>query len=143
MGWKDHPLVTDKRKCESDPIVSTATPDSPEKFAAPMIDIRPGLAIPALIPPSAIPYSAGRYPNSRIYTVGDEITCRTSDLLTGVEKRILTRRVTRVDYDEDHVEFNDGLIVTDLLGNNIKSPAIVFAAQRQWNDRGITINCTT
>ena len=87
----------------------------------PMIDIRPGSPVPLLISPSANPYSAGRYALSRIFTVGDSATIRVSDLLTGIEGRTFTARVTRVDFDEDRVEYNRGLVVTDLMGNPIKT----------------------
>jgi hypothetical protein len=100
--------------------------------AAPMINLRAGVAVPTLIAPSANPYSAGRYPNSRIYTVGDEATFRESDALTGIEQRIYTLRVTRVDHDRDRVEINDGHSIIDLMGNHIKQGGKKFDTPRQW-----------
>jgi uncharacterized caspase-like protein len=94
--------------------------------AAPAIVIRAGLPLPAFITPSANPYSAGHYRLGRIYTVGDEATIRQSDVLTGAEERTYHPRVTRVDYDQDRVEFNNGQNITDLMGNFIKNGAIEF-----------------
>ena len=91
-----------------------------------MIDIRAGLAVPTLVAPSANPFSAGRYALGRIYTIGDSASYRQTDLLTGIEERNYRSRVTRVDYDADRVEFNNGSTVTDLMGNNIKNGALEF-----------------
>ncbi len=103
------------RSPDPKPAVAAATPGR-----APMIDIREGVAVPMLIAASANPYSAGRYPLGRIYTVGDSATIRQTDLLTGIEENTRTARVTRVDYDEDRVEYNMGALITDLMGNFIK-----------------------
>lgn len=70
---------------------------------------------------SANPYSAGRYPLGRLYTVGDSATYRNSDLLTGVESKPTTVTVISVDVDSDRVVFDTGL-VTDLMGNFLKFP---------------------
>ena len=133
MGWQDDPIIAGRPKWESDPIVSPVASLSADTIAAPMIDIRVGVPVPVIIPPSANPYSAGRYANNRIYTIGDEATYRVSDLLSGVEQRTYTRRVTRVNLDEDRVEFNNGRIITDSMGNSIKTGTTEFAAPRQWN----------
>jgi len=37
-----------------------------------MINLGPGLPVPTLIAPSTNPFSAGRYPLNRTFTVGDE-----------------------------------------------------------------------
>ncbi|MDP2132819.1 MAG: caspase family protein [Sulfuritalea sp.] len=84
------------------------------------IEIREGLPVPQLMAPSANPYSAGRYPLNRIFTVGDEATIRLSDILTGLVERTDTARVTKVDYEADRVEYNHGFTITDLMGNAIK-----------------------
>ena len=115
----------------STPLAKPAAEDT-RASAAPMINLRAGVAVPTLIAPSANPFSAGRYPNSRIYTVGDEATFRESDALTGVEQRTYTLRVTRVDYDLDRVEINDGQHITDLMGNSIKEGGKKYASPRQW-----------
>ena len=91
-----------------------------------MINIGAGLPVPQLMAPSDNPFSAGRYPLGRIFTVGDEATIRQTDILTGVEERTYAARVTRVDYDEDRVEFNAGLVITDLMGNAIKNGPVEF-----------------
>jgi hypothetical protein len=132
MGWQDDPIVTDRPKWESDPIISSAPSESATTLAAPMIDIKAGSAMPMLIAPSANPYSAGRYPLGRLYTVGDAATYRRSDILTGLEESIGSMRVTRVDYDEDLVEYNNGGMITDLMGNLLKEGPIRFNVPRQW-----------
>jgi uncharacterized caspase-like protein len=103
-----------------------ATHPTPTSSGAPAIDIRAGVPVPALITPSANPYSAGRYRLGRIFTVGDEATIRQTDYLTGVEERTYHPRVTRVDYDQDRVEFNNGSTITDLMGNSIKNGPVEF-----------------
>ena len=97
-----------------------------------MINIRAGLAVPTLVTPSANPFSAGRYALGRIYTIGDSASYRQTDLLTGIEERNYRSRVTRVDYDADRVEFNNGSTVTDLMGNNIKNGELEFDAPLQF-----------
>jgi len=121
------------------PAPVPATTETPRPAAAapsgaPMIDIRAGVAVQMLIAPSNNPFSAGRYPLGRIYTVGDRATYRRTDILTGVEdKKPSTARVTRVDFDLDRVEFNNGRGVTDLMGNTVKDDQIEFPVPRQWN----------
>jgi len=107
---------------------SAATP--PGSF---MINIGAGRPVPQLMAPSDNPFSAGRYPLGRIYTVGDEATIRQSDVLTDIEERIYTARVTRIDYDEDRVEFNNGIVITDLMGNSIKNGPVVFDTPVQFS----------
>jgi hypothetical protein len=109
------PAPSPGRSPDPNPAAAAATPRR-----ALMIDIREGVAVPTLIAPSANPFSAGRYPVARIYTVGDSATIRQTDLLTGIEENTRTAHVTRVDYDEDRVEFNQGAIITDLMGNALK-----------------------
>jgi hypothetical protein len=96
------------------------------------LDIRAGLPVPALIAPSANPFSAGRYALGRIYTVGDVAVIRTSDVLTGIEERTFSPRVTKVDFEEDRVEYNYGVVITDLMGNSIKNGPISFDTPVQW-----------
>ncbi|MDP1734670.1 MAG: caspase family protein [Sulfuritalea sp.] len=111
------------------------TPRPPAAAApagTPMIDIRAGLPVPRLIPPSDNPFSAGRFPLARVFTVGDAATVRQTDILTGVEERTYVARVTRVDYDEDRVELNNGTIIADLMGNNIKSGPVEFDSPVQF-----------
>ena len=100
--------------------------------AAVALDIRAGLPTPALIAPSNNPFSAGRYALGRIFTVGDVAVVRTSDMLTGIEERTYSPRVTKVDYEEDRVEYNNGLVITDLMGNPIKNGPVEFDTPVQW-----------
>lgn len=111
MGWKDDPVVGKD---------------------GPAIDIQPGSGAPQLIAASANPYSAGRYPLGRKYTVGDRATFRESDLLTNVEQRMYTQRVTSVDPDADRVEINGGRGIWDLMGNVLKAGDNEFDAPRQF-----------
>ena len=119
------------------PAPGPATDQSPRPVAAapsgkPMLDIRAGGSVPTLIAPSANPFSAGRYPLGRIFTVGDTATMRQTDILTGVEERTYHPRVTRVDFDEDRVEFNNGNTITDLMGNPIKNGEVEFDSPVQF-----------
>ncbi len=123
-------LEDDQRRLEGEKLTEaraktaaaakSAAPQAAAPTGAPSIEIRAGLAVPQLMAPSANPYSAGRYPLNRIYTVGDEATIRLSDILTGLEERTDTARVTRVDYEADRVEYNNGFTITDLMGNALK-----------------------
>ena len=119
------------------PVPGPATSPSPRPAAAapsgkPALDIRAGVPLPALIAPSANPFSAGRYPLGRIFTVGDRATFIQTDILTGIEERTYHPRVTRVDYDEDRVEFNNGNTITDLMGNSIKNGSVEFDSPVQF-----------
>jgi len=105
----------------------TAAPSGP-----PLLDIRAGAPVPMLIAPSANPFSAGRYPLGRIYTVGDRARFRQTDYLTDIEVKTYGTRVTRIDYDEDRVEFNDGNIISDLMGNFIKNGPVEFDSPVQF-----------
>jgi len=93
-------------------------PSAPAAGAA--LEIHAGTPMPTLIAPSDNPYSAGRYPLSRVFTVGDSARIRISDILTGIEEQVRHVRVTRVDAEADRVEYNDGITITDLMGNPIK-----------------------
>lgn len=88
--------------------------------STPQIRLGPNLPVPVFMEPTNNPYSAGRYPLGRNYSVGDTATFRETDTLTDVEKRIYSARVTRVDTSADRVEFNNGQTITDLMGNGIK-----------------------
>jgi hypothetical protein len=82
--------------------------------------------VPQLIPPSDNPYSAGRFPLGRVFTVGDSFVARQTDILTGIEEKVRLVQVTRVDHDQDRVEFNDGMLIVDLMGNLIKNGPVRF-----------------
>ncbi|MDP1612962.1 MAG: caspase family protein [Sulfuritalea sp.] len=102
------------------PVAGRVPRPSAATESAAALEIRAGLPVPTLIAPSANPYSAGRYPLNRIFTVGDSARIRISDILTGIEEQVRHVRVTRVDHDADRVEYNDGITITDLMGNPIK-----------------------
>lgn len=130
MGWQDDTVVQGKPKWASDPIVALA--DAPLASGQMTVDIRAGNAMPQLWMPSRNPYSAGRYPLGRNFTVGDEAVFRESDILTGVAADPIVERVTRVDVENDRVEFNQGRHVTDLMGNALKRNTVVFDVPQQW-----------
>jgi hypothetical protein len=102
------------------------------------IDIGPRVAMPMLFKPSANPFSAGRYPLGRIFTVGDSASYLSTDVLTGIERRFVDR-VTKVDYEEDRVEFNQGKKLTDLMGNFVRNANSEYDAPRQLNPAELQI----
>ncbi len=112
MGWKD------------DPILGAAD--------APAIDIRPGGGPPPRLAASENPYSAGRYPLGRVFTVGDKATFRETDILSGVEQRTYDLSVTRVDEEADRIEINNGILVTDRMGNYLKNDKAEFSVPQQF-----------
>ncbi|MDX9995682.1 MAG: hypothetical protein RBS28_10195, partial [Rhodocyclaceae bacterium] len=77
------------------------------------------------------PYSAGRFPLGRKFTVGDRVVMRESDLLTGVAEGEKRFKVTRVDEDNDRVELNQGKLVVDLMGNTVDSPLASSSVPQQ------------
>ncbi|MCX7156634.1 MAG: caspase family protein [Rhodocyclales bacterium] len=114
------------------PASAQATPAATPILGAPMLEIMAGVPVPTLIAPSGNPFSAGRYPLGRIYTVGDMAAFQKTDILTGIEVRPFIIHVTRVDEDADRVEFGGGHTVTDLMGNVIITGALEYEAPRQW-----------
>jgi hypothetical protein len=93
------------------------------------------------------PYSAGRFPLGRKFTVGDFYILRNSDLLTGVTENAFKNRVTRVDEDNDRVEMNHGKLVFDLMGNTVENrdntadvPQQLFPAELQMGKRWASLN---
>lgn len=93
------------------------------------------------------PYSAGRFPLGRKFTVGDSYILRSSDLLTGSVKNTFQNRVTRVDEDNDRVEMNHGKLVVDLMGNAVENrdnvadvPQQLFPAELQVGKRWTSLN---
>ena len=122
--------VQGEREAQKTFAPTAATPAAGSK---PALDIQAGAPVPQLVAPSDNPFSAGRYPLGRIYTVGDTAVIRQSDFLTGVEERTATIRVTRVDTDADRVEYNDGRSITDLMGNFIKNGPVEFDSPVQFS----------
>lgn len=88
----------------------------------PYIELRPGLPIPKLFEPSANPYSSGRYPLGRKFTVGDDVTSAAYDYFTKVKTREWQMSITSVDEAKDRVEANDGQWTFDLMGNTQDDP---------------------
>lgn len=84
------------------------------------LELGPGKPVPPFIQRSDNPYSAGRYPLARVYSVGDTFTVRASDLLTGVVRGERTATVTSVNELLDRVEFNRGETVSDTMGNYLR-----------------------
>jgi len=90
------------------------------------------------------PYAKGAASASIGYKVGDFYQYRQIDLLTRLEIDSGTRRITAI--TDNEVFYNKGLIVTDLLGNQLRLPTGAvwspnqtspseFAVGRRWNTR--------
>lgn len=90
------------------------------------VRLGPGLSVPKLWKPSENPYSVGQYQLGRVFTVGDQLKNRISDMLSGLETEIRVATVTRVDVDADLVEINNGLILLDLMGNPKSIGRVMF-----------------
>lgn len=69
---------------------------------------------------AANPFTKGTGVLDLTYRVGDRYVYRVIDLLTKVEERRPVNTVTEV--TEDRVIYNDGALVTDLLGNLLRRP---------------------
>lgn len=118
---------------------------SPEGLDAKPIAASPERPMPSSFSQSASPYSAGTHALGRRYKVGDEISYQESDLLTGIQLPIINLRVTKVDWEADRVEFNDGFWISDLSGNLQKMgryqyqlPVQIFPAELQVGKRWTT-----
>jgi len=92
---------------------------------APAIVVEPDAPPPELARPSGNPFSAGTYPLGRVFSVGDEASFRTTDILTGLEKSRHFIRITKVDLNANRVEGNEGEWVFDLMGNALVAPGII------------------
>lgn len=109
--------------------VSIDGPASPSEPAGERQKI--GIHIPARVLSAMAqenPYSAGRYPLGRKFSIGDVAVFRDSDILTGMEEGRRRLRVTRVDEENDRVEINDGRLVFDGLGNLVENERFVALA---------------
>jgi hypothetical protein len=94
-----------------------------------------GTALPQEVATATVshnPYSAGRYPLGRKFTVGDTAVLRDSDLLTGITEGRHRLRVTRVDLDADRIEINGGKMVLDGMGNTLETPNYVADVPQQF-----------
>lgn len=74
----------------------------------------------SVVSTAANPFTKGTGVIDLNYRVGDRYVFRTLDLLTNVEGRRLANTVSEV--TEDKVIYNNGALVTDLLGNVLKRP---------------------
>ena len=100
---------------------TVASSGEPAAGPRPQLEIGPGLPLPLLMRPSPNPASAGTYALNRRFSVGDEAVYAESEPVFGAKQPDRRLRVTRVDEDADRVEFNQGRIIKDMLGNAIKS----------------------
>lgn len=87
--------------------------------------------VPHLPAASANPYSAGRYPLGRRFTVGDRAVLRDSDLLTGLVEGERILRVTRVDELADRIEMENGAWIFDGMGNPVETPLFRASVPQQ------------
>lgn len=90
----------------------------------PVLEFKPDSQLPVLAVVTANPFSAGRYPLGRRFSVGDKATFRTRDLLTGVEMNTTNITISSVDVEADRVEGNLGEWVYDLMGNELRNPVL-------------------
>jgi hypothetical protein len=79
---------------------------------------------------AANPFTKGTGLVDLTFRVGDRYVYRPSDLLTKVEGKEIVNAVTEV--TEDRVIFNNGALVTDLLGNLLKRPDGTSFSQSQF-----------
>ena len=99
---------------------TVASSGEPAARPGPQLEMGPGLPLPLLMRPSPNPASAGTYALNRRYTVGDGAVYAASEPVFGARQPDRRLRVTRVDEDADRVEFNEGRVIRDTLGNSIK-----------------------
>ena len=104
------------------PAPVAAEPVAQSAPATPAIELAPARPLPSVMQVSDNPFSAGRYPLGRKYSVGDTATYRNSDLLTDVEGESSRLRVTGVDLDLDRIELNNGKFIMDSMGNYLRTP---------------------
>lgn len=102
-----------------EPVV--AEPVAQAAPVTPAIELAPSMPVPQLIQVSVNPYSAGRYPLGRRYSLGDTATYRNIDQFTDIESESRLR-VTGVDLDSDRIELNNGKFIVDSMGNYLRTP---------------------
>lgn len=127
-------LAAVERRRSQETRVAAAPATTPPAATAEDESIAAGeAAVPqaALAAVTKNPYSAGRFPLGRKFTVGDRVVMRESDLLTGVAEGEKRFKVTRVDEDNDRVELNQGKLVFDLMGNTVDSPLASSSVPQQ------------
>lgn len=125
------PRVVAASPAEAQPAAAMATPSPPAAAGDAIADGEVAIPQAALAAVTQNPYSAGRFPLGRKFTLGDRVLMRESDLLTGVAEGEKRFRVTRIDEDNDRVELNQGSLVLDLMGNTIDSPLATSSVPQQ------------
>src|SRR5450830_798543 len=88
-----------------------------------------GTATQAELAPT--PYFKGYAEHQRSYQVGDVYTLRVIDRVNRTTNP-LVMKVTRVDLDNERVEYNDGEYVSDLMGNTTTNLRGRFSTPRQF-----------
>ncbi len=111
--------------------IERPAPATPVGGAAKSFELKAGVPVPDFYGASGNPYSAGTYALGRRFTVGDEASYAILDPFSKVRQGLDRLRVTKVDPDGDRVEFNDGVSVSDLMGNMLKIGPVVFDAPAQ------------
>jgi hypothetical protein len=114
-------LLLQVEKPPAPAVSSIAATPMPVAPTAPAIQLGAGLQVPQLIQVSVNPFSAGSFPLGRNYSLGDAATVRVTDLLTGVEGEPLSYTVTKIDLDNDRIEYNNGTTIVDSMGNYVRT----------------------
>lgn len=92
-----------------------------------LIQIGSDLPMPNIIKKSDNPYSAGRYPLARKYSIGDSVLYQHVDLLTGVKVSQSSRTVVEVDERTQRIRLDTSdneQNLTDSLGNPFNGSGI-------------------
>ena len=95
------------------------------------LELKAGMPVPDFYGSASNPYSAGVYLLGRRYTVGDEASYAVLDPFSKVRQAVDELRITKVDFDADRVEINDGQSICDLMGNMLKIGPVVFDVPAQ------------
>jgi hypothetical protein len=113
---------------------------------AQFFELGAGLPVPDFYGPARNPNSAGTYPLDRRYTVGDQVAFVFLDPISKVRQQLVSLTITSIDPDGDRVVYNNGVSISDLMGNPLKQGAIgydvpvqVFPAEvqvgKRWESR--------
>jgi hypothetical protein len=77
------------------------------------------------------PFSTGYSTHERTYSIGDEYQFEVIDQFNASRRQVV-RRVTKVDYDGDRIEYNNGRVVTDIMGNILVNEGRINESVRQF-----------
>jgi uncharacterized caspase-like protein len=126
------PMIVKATPPAPQPVVAAAPPPpaTPSPVAAGAVQV----ASLGELPPMELaqtPFSKGYSEHHREYKVGDVHRFRVVDGLTKADKPLILR-VTKVDVDNDRVEFNGGEFASDLMGNTIATARGSFVTPRQF-----------